>query len=190
MGDLERRGDTRKKKRDLQRALLMTVQIAGLLALAAVPSNLPIALHKMGMLPTGPQDSGSVNRARNILLHKGLLMRNRDGFLRLTSAGKAYLDRLEMRERLLHPRRRWDGRWRVLIFDIPEKRKHLREHIRNSLRAVGFARLQDSVWTFPYDCEEFVALLKADFKIGKDMIYMIVDEMESDGTLKKQFGLS
>ena len=190
MGEIERRGKKRKQKRDFQRALLMTVQAVGLLALVAVPSNLPIALHKLGMLPTRPRDSSSVNRARRALLRKGLLARNREGFLRLTPRGEAHLSRLEIQEDLLKPHRRWDGRWRVLIFDIPEKRKHLREKVRNSLRAVGFVRLQDSVWMFPHDCEEFVALLKADFKIGKDMLYMIVDEMESDEFLKKRFGLS
>ncbi len=190
MGEIERRGKKRKQKRDFQRALLMTVQAVGLLALVAVPSNLPIALHKLGMLPTRPRDSSSVNRARRALLRKGLLARNREGFLRLTPRGEAHLSRLEIQEDLLKPHRRWDGRWRVLIFDIPEKRKHLREKVRNSLRAVGFVRLQDSVWVFPHDCEEFVALLKADFKIGKDMLYMIVDEMESDEFLKKRFGLS
>ena len=189
MGEMERRGKKRKQKRDFQRALLLTVQMAGLLALVAVPSNLPIALRKLGMLPTGPHDSSAVNRARRRLLSNGLLARDAKGFLRLTPAGEMSLHRLETRERLLRPRR-WDGRWRVLIFDIPEKRRRLREHVRNSLRAVGFVRLQDSVWAFPHDCEDFVALLKADFKIGKDMIYMIVDEMESDGKLKQQFGLS
>lgn len=190
MGEIERRGKKRKQKRDLRRALLMSVQAAGLLALIAIPSNLPIALHKLGMLPTGPRDSGAVNRARRALLKKGLLVRNHDGFLLLTPIGEAQLRRFETQEQLLRPHRRWDGRWRVLIFDIPERRRAMREQVRNTLRAVGFVRLQDSVWVFPHDCEDFVALLKADFKIGKHMIYMIVDEMESDLTLKERFGLS
>ena len=52
----------------------------------------------------------------------------------------------------------------------------------------GFVRLQDSVWIYPYDCEDFMVLLKADFKIGKDVLYMIVDELEGDGRLRKEFG--
>lgn len=77
----------------------------------------------------------------------------------------------------------------MLIFDIPEYRKGLREKIRRSLIAVGFERLQDSVWVYPYDCEDFIMLLKADFKVGKDMLYMVVDELEYDLPLRRRFGL-
>jgi len=54
---------------------------------------------------------------------------------------------------------------------------------------IGFVHLQDSVWTYPYDCEDLIVLLKADFKIGKDILYMIVDELEGDWRLRKEFGL-
>ena len=76
-----------------------------------------------------------------------------------------------------------------MIFDIPEYRKTLRPQIRRSLQTVGFIRLQDSVWIYPYDCEDFIVLLKAELKIGKDILYMIVDELEGDTRIKEQFGL-
>lgn len=77
----------------------------------------------------------------------------------------------------------------MLIFDIPEQKKGLREKIRTTLQRVGFVRLQDSVWIYPYDCEDLITLLKADFKVGKDMLYMIVDTLEYDSPLRSQFGL-
>jgi len=183
------RGRRRARKRNFQHALLSTIAVAGVLALAAVPSNLPIALHKLGMLPTGPKDIGTVNRARNRLLKKGLLMRTKDGFLRLTPTGERALRTFELQGSLKKPRR-WDGRWRVLIFDIPEKRKPMRQKLRTMLRSSGFYLLQDSVWVYPYDCEDFVALLKSDLKIGSSLLYMIVDEMEGDKSLRQHFELS
>jgi len=86
-------------------------------------------------------------------------------------------------------RRRWDGRWRVLIFDIPEERKLLREKVRHTLVSIGFERLQDSVWIYPYDCEDLIALIKVDFQIGREVLYLIVDSLENDGHLRKLFGL-
>jgi hypothetical protein len=50
--------------------------------------------------------------------------------------------------------------------------------------------MQDSVWIFPYDCEELVALLKADFKVGKDLLYMVVEKIENDHALRLHFNLS
>ena len=52
-----------------------------------------------------------------------------------------------------------------------------------------FVRLQDSVWIYPYDCEDIITLLKADFQIGKDMLYMIVEMLEYDKRLRNHFDL-
>jgi len=57
------------------------------------------------------------------------------------------------------------------------------------LKAIGFVQLQKSVWVFPYDCEDLIILLKADFKVGKDVLYMIVDKIENDREIKKVFNL-
>ena len=54
---------------------------------------------------------------------------------------------------------------------------------------IGFLRLKDSVWVYPYDCEDLVTLMKADFKIGKDILYIIAETIENDSWLKKEFGL-
>lgn len=185
MGDIEARGRKRKKHRDLKRLILQTTAVAGVLAVAVVAPNVLTALHKLGFMPT-PYDGSNIARARKQLVRKGLLVYD-GSHLRLTNKGEAFL-----RTRMLsdpHKNTIWDGRWRVLIFDIPEYRKGLREKIRRSLIAVGFERLQDSVWVYPYDCEDFIMLLKADFKVGKDMLYMVVDELEYDLPLRRRFGL-
>src|SRR3989344_3863448 len=84
---------------------------------------------------------------------------------------------------------KWDGKWRVLIFDIPESLRFIRDQIRATLVAVGFKRLQDSVWIYPYNCEDLIILLKTDLEIGKDLLYMIVDTLEDDEEIKNYFGL-
>ena len=57
------------------------------------------------------------------------------------------------------------------------------------MREIGFVRLQDSVWVYPYDCEDFIALLKAELKIGRDVLYAIVDTIEHDKNLRQHFNL-
>ena len=42
---------------------------------------------------------------------------------------------------------------------------------------------------YPYDCEDLITLLKADFRVGDAMLYMIVDTIERDGALRKHFGI-
>ncbi len=53
----------------------------------------------------------------------------------------------------------------------------------------GFVRLQDSVWVFPYDCEDFISLVKAELKIGSAILYMVVEHIENDTHLRAHFGL-
>ena len=75
------------------------------------------------------------------------------------------------------------------MFDIKEKRKSTRDKIRHNLFKIGFIRLQDSVWVYPYDCEDFINLMKADFKIGKDLLYVVADKIENDKFLAQHFKL-
>lgn len=173
------------KKKQVTSIILRTIGVAGLLGVALVAPNVLGAMGKLGMVPTGRQKE-IINRARDRMLKQGLLRRER-GFLRLTPKGQDRLRLLQLREAAMTRPRRWDRRWRVLIFDIPEYRKALRDKIRHTLEGIGFVRLQDSVWIYPYDCEDLIALLKADFKIGKDVLYMIVEELEGDRHLKEHF---
>lgn len=50
--------------------------------------------------------------------------------------------------------KKWDGNWRVVIFDIPEKIKRVREALRMHLRNLGFYELQKSVFICPFSCAE------------------------------------
>ena len=52
-------------------------------------------------------------------------------------------------EKIAIEKRRWDRRWRIVIFDIPERRKSVRAKLRRFMQEYGFVRLQDSVWIYP-----------------------------------------
>ncbi len=84
---------------------------------------------------------------------------------------------------------RWDKRWRMVVYDIKENRRGVRVKLQELLRGFGFYKLQNSVWIYPYDCEALMILLKADFKIGTDVLYAVVEKIENDQKLKTHFGL-
>ncbi len=187
MGNLEAQGKARKQKRDIKHALLAGLKLTALAGVVVLAPNAAQALHKLGLLPKENNDKTAIARACARLVSQGLLKRSEKG-LRLTPKGLSALTYHELAYSS-GKRRRWDGRWRVLIFDVPEYRKGVRDKMRRTLMHIGFIRLQDSVWVYPYDCEDFIVLLKADFKIGRDVLYMIVDELEGDRELRKGFGL-
>ena len=61
--------------------------------------------------------------------------------------------------------------------------------LQRTLRAFGFYQLQASVWVYPYECEELLILLKAEFKVGRDVLYRVVEKVEGDDKIKEYFGL-
>ena len=187
MGNIEEKSRKKKSKDDIQKAILSSVKIAGFLTIALVAPNAIQCLKSFGLIPCKRQKEIML-RSKDRLIEDGLL-KYQNGFIVLTKKGEIRLELLEMKNWRMNKSKKWDGRWRMLIFDIPEKKKPLREKIRSTLFSIGFLRLQDSVWIYPYACEDLVNLLKADFQVGKDLLYLIVDSIENDKNFKKLFNL-
>lgn len=174
----------------LQSAVLAAIGIPGILAVAAVAPNTLQVLGRLGVVPRLQDQSAS---ALIRLRRKGLIqfveIRGLR-YARITKKGSRYLAYETERISLATRRRsRWDGRFRIVMFDIPERRRGTRIALRRHMRQFGFLRIQDSVWAYPYDCEDLLALLKADLRIGKDVIYAVVEQMEHDGWIRDHFGL-
>ena len=190
MGFVEEGAKKKKQRRNLRSTALMAIEVAGIIAVAAIAPNMFQIL--------GRTDAFTRLKYRS----KGILVRlkqrgeiefvERDGkkYVRLTDKGEKILDIERRRLDLVNNKpKKWDGRYRLVIFDIPEKRKKVREHLRFEMQEIGFLRIQDSVWIYPYDCEEFIALLKADMHIGKDVLYAVIEEIENDARIRKHFNL-
>lgn len=60
---------------------------------------------------------------------------------------------------------KWDKKWHVVIFDIPEKFKKARYALWSQLRNLGFYSLQRSVWVHPFPCEHEIKFLCDVFNI-------------------------
>ena len=191
MGKLEKEAKKERLWRYVQDAVLQTVAIAGVLALVAVaPAALQIigqATHKRNRF------NYQVKTSLSRLHEKGYITFSEEEGkkrVRITDRGRQALEWQQEKAALnARKKKRWDKRWRMVIFDIPERRRHIRDRLRSIMQGAGFLCLQQSVWVFPYECEELVALLKADLRIGKDVLYVIVEKIEYDAPLKKHFGL-
>lgn len=126
------------------------------------------------------------------LKRRGLisLKKTGNGFaLRLTPTGQELHDRLFLKSYKIPRPRRWDGKWRVVIFDIHEERRTVRDLIRQRLGHLGFIRLQDSVWIHPYECEEAIEILKTANRVRHDVHFLLVSRLAQDSWLRRHFGL-
>ncbi len=189
-GPIEASAKKKRRKRDLRNAAIIAIGAVGLIAVSAVAPNMFQILGRTGALTRLKYRSKGV-LAR--LKYKGeieFVERNGKKYVQLTDLGEKILDLHREKLRLISNRpKKWDRRYRLVMFDVPEKRKKIRKLLRFEMQEVGFLRIQDSVWVYPFDCEEFVALLKADLRIGKDVLYAVVEEMENDKWIRKHFNL-
>ena len=84
---------------------------------------------------------------------------------------------------------KWDGKWRIVMFDIPETKTKLRNIIRFHLKKIGFLQIQGSVWIYPYSCEEIVTIIKTNFNFDDEVIYITSESFDKDSKFKKLFKL-
>ena len=192
MGTIETTARKKRKKRKLKAGLLLAALGAGIILTAAMAPN---ALQLLRYIP-GKRDwrfPYQNKRALTRLREKGLVtFVKHEGkwYARITDKGRLFLLGEGLQKHVFRSKvRRWDGQWRVVIFDVPEKRRFIRDRLRGYMQAYGFKKLQSSVWVFPHDCEEILALIKAELRIGNAVLYMVVDEIENDRPLREHFRL-
>lgn len=83
----------------------------------------------------------------------------------------------------------WDSKWRLVVFDIPEKQRKGRDALREKLRNLGFHELQKSVFVFPYECKDEIDFLIEFFNLRKYVRYGVLESIDNDLHLRKEFNL-
>jgi hypothetical protein len=186
MGQIEKNVQNRIRKQNIRYAALAAIAVAGgLLVAIAAPNTLQLLKYAPGMR------SRYQTRARRSLerLKSQGYLRDDRGTLRLTTRGEALLARLSVGTAKYKPPEKWDGKWRIVVFDVAEKRKRARDRLREMLQRIGFLKLQSSVWIFPHDCEDIIHLIKADFALGKEALYIVAEDVEGDSRPRHYFRL-
>ena len=171
--------------------MLTAVMLGGVVLVAA---TIPNAAQLLRFFPGFKKGARFNYKAKTVLGHladRGCIeFVEKEGkrYARITEKGEQMLQ-FETEKVTMAKKRRWDRRWRIVIFDIPERRKSVRAKLRRYMQEYGFVRLQDSVWVYPHDCEDLIALVKTSFRIGADVLYLIVERLEHDTHLREHFAL-
>jgi len=96
----------------------------------------------------------------------------------LTSLGKKYLPHEP--EVISRPKRAWDNKWRMVIFDIPETKRKIRTELYERLKKYGFGRMQNSVYITPHDCLDDAKKIIKELKITDKVKVMLVENLYVD----------
>lgn len=109
--------------------------------------------------------------------------------VKLTENGKkrvleANLDRLQIEKPA-----RWDGKWRLIFYDILDGKRETRDKFRNILKSMGFYPLQESVYLHAYPCDKEVEFLRHYLGIAGEVRLILAEEIENDQLFRDYFGI-
>lgn len=107
---------------------------------------------------------------------------NRDGH---KVALRYKLDEMEIKKPV-----QWDHKWRLIIFDIPEKKKRLRDTLRMRLKQLGLIELQKSVFVHPYECRNEIDFVIELYDARRYVRFIEATHIDTELHLKQKFRLS
>lgn len=108
-------------------------------------------------------------------------------FLELTNKGKKQIKQYLTEDLEIKKPVKWDKKWRLVIYDIADDKKDRREILREKLERLGFIKLQESVYVFPFDCLNEINLLKKMYFLDKNVQYIVAERIESEIDLLSKF---
>lgn len=121
-----------------------------------------------------------------------IILTEKDGKfkVKLTEKGKRKVKEIQFENMKIKKPRTWDKKWRIVIFDIPDKyKKRARDALREKLKELKFYPLQKSVWVHPYPCEKEIQFLCELFDIAPFINIITAGNIYNDIKLKKNFKL-
>jgi len=107
---------------------------------------------------------------------------------RLTKLGRRRVQKSMKSFGIIKPKK-WDGKWRIVVFDIPETKKDERDIFRQQLKGLGFAHVQKSLFVHPYECYDQVYYLAGNLFIRPSVRYIVAEEITGEKDLRRRFGL-
>lgn len=76
-----------------------------------------------------------------------------------------------------YERKKWDGNWHLVIYDIPKNKNRARDILRENLKRLGFGQLQASVWISPFNFLGDVQKIVEDYKLSSEVIFAITNKL-------------
>lgn len=115
---------------------------------------------------------------------------NHQVYIHLTEEGKKRAGWLQVDCLKIKRPKKWDGIWRMVMFDIGKLKNIYREAFRGKLKELGFFPLQKSIWIYPFDCQDEVGLLKEFFGFSdKEVRLAAAQDIGNDNHLRRIFKL-
>lgn len=109
--------------------------------------------------------------------------------VKITEQGKSEVLKFQIED--FHPKTGdWDGKWRIVFFDVGEYDRKKRDRLRKILRRLGMKQLQKSIWISPYEIEQEIKFVREVLEIPHDVKLGLLEKFENEDELKTMFNLT
>ncbi len=127
-------------------------------------------------------------------LHKSKLIKekyNSDGTttLTLSEEGRKKALHFNLDKITIKKPPKWDKKWRIVMFDVPEKLRRLRDSLRLHLHDLGFIELQKSVFVYPYFCDNEIEFIVEFYNARKYVRFILAEKIDNELYFKQKFEL-
>ncbi len=107
----------------------------------------------------------------------------------LTENGRQIFLRFNYEEMNIKTPKIWDKNFRIIVFDIPEKKRNARDSLREKMKELGFVRFNDSVWVYPFPCQKEIDFIANYWGIGKYVHFILARDITNRDLLERSFNL-
>lgn len=112
------------------------------------------------------------------------------GVVKLTEKGRQKVLKYNLETMKLSKPQKWDGKWRLVMYDIASLKRRQQSALRKMFRRLDFLPLQKSVYLTPYPCEKEVTFLREYFGVGEEVLYIIAERLEHEHIYKEHFNIT
>ena len=189
------------RNRELTKTILLSLATAGMIAVAATSPYFLINIAReikrnrkyiQKKLRNQFKERNIAKALKRLKENRLIILTEKDGKFKieLTEKGKRKVKEIQFLNMKVEKPEAWDKKWRIVIFDIPDKyKKRARDALREKLKELEFYQLQKSVWVHPYPCEKEIQFLCELFDITPFVNIIEANNVYNDIKLKKYFGL-
>lgn len=174
---------------EIAEIILSTLLVVGVIAVAVTMPN-AVQLFKY-FLPKNSVDRSRINRSVYRLERGGYIETKggKSGPYALTQKGREKAMRYAIKQMRIASQRTWDKKWRLIMFDIPEKKVQSRRAINLALKRLGCVQYQKSVFITPFPCSKEIDFVGECFEVREHIRIIVASEVEGTELLKKEFAI-
>src|SRR3989338_9985737 len=164
--------DSKTRKAQIAQVVLCVIAVASIPALVLIAAAMGNAVQVFRQFKSSKhlskeQIRNSINHLRKQNLIEYVSDKNGKTIVKITKKGDTKLKVFDIELMKINKPKKWDGKWRLVMFDIPMRFTKGREALRFHLKELDFLQFQKSAWIYPYPCEDEVIFIADFFGIGK-----------------------